>query len=139
MLLLRLPSETLLSPPAHFFTHPSPPLPSAGFFVAPLSTARVCVPFIAKRDHQVLGSLRGGKGGKVVGVSEEELGKLQDDADRREKQLKQQVRGLLLSSVVADVVSDFLVDAAAGVPRGKGVRAALSFFEEFMLVLMSSL
>ncbi|CAM9437403.1 unnamed protein product [Ascophyllum nodosum] len=31
-----------------------------------------------------------GKEGKVVGVSEEELLKLQDDADRREKQLKQQ-------------------------------------------------
>ncbi len=28
----------------------------------------------------------------MVGVSEEELNKLQDDADRREKQLKQQVR-----------------------------------------------
>lgn len=40
--------------------------------------------------HQGLG-LGGGKGGKVVGVSEEELVKLQEDADRREKQLKQQV------------------------------------------------
>ncbi|CAB1099228.1 unnamed protein product [Ectocarpus sp. CCAP 1310/34] len=39
---------------------------------------------------QVIGSLGGGQGAKVVGVSEEELTKLQDDADRREKQLKQQ-------------------------------------------------
>eukprot|EP00752_Nemacystus_decipiens_P011231 g9981.t1 len=39
---------------------------------------------------QGLGSLGGGKEGKVVGVSEEELNKLQDDADRREKQLKHQ-------------------------------------------------
>ncbi|CAM9519310.1 unnamed protein product, partial [Ectocarpus fasciculatus] len=39
---------------------------------------------------QVIGSLGGGQGAKVVGVSEEELTKLQDDADRREKQLKHQ-------------------------------------------------
>eukprot|EP00903_Cladosiphon_okamuranus_P009741 g9262.t1 len=39
---------------------------------------------------QGLGSLGGGQGGNVVGVSEEELNKLQDDADRREKQLKHQ-------------------------------------------------
>lgn len=40
---------------------------------------------------QGLGALGDGQGGKVVGVSEEELVKLQDDADRREKHLKQQV------------------------------------------------
>lgn len=45
------------------------------------------------RERQGLGSLGGEQGGKVVGVSEEELNKLQDDADRREKQLKHQVRG----------------------------------------------
>lgn len=42
---------------------------------------------------QGLGALGGSRGGKVVGVSEEELVKLQDDADRREKQLKNQVTG----------------------------------------------
>lgn len=48
----------------------------------------------AQRYRQDLESIRGGQGGKVVGVSEEELVKLQDDADRREKQLKHQVTSL---------------------------------------------
>lgn len=41
--------------------------------------------------HQGLGHLGGGSEGSIVGVSEEELKKLQNDADRREKQLKTQV------------------------------------------------
>lgn len=55
------------------------------------TTRRVAHRARANQSH--LGSLGGGEGGKmkVVGVSEEELNKLQDDADRREKQLKQQV------------------------------------------------
>lgn len=50
----------------------------------------LCTLHIALYRQGSLEPLGAGRG-KVVGVSEEELTKLQEDADRREKQLKNQV------------------------------------------------